>query len=205
MTTIILKGFTVTFSLILAIGAQNAFVLKQGLKKEHVFPIVVICILIDIILISSGVFGIGYFVSKNPFLLKVIAVIGILFLSFYGLTCLKFAFKNEHMEVSNQNGQKSLKEVLVLVLVFSLLNPHTYLDTILLIGGIGASYIQLQDKYFFLMGSFMASSIWFIALGFGSRVLIPLFKKDITWKVLDIAIALMMFSIAYSLTGLLKT
>lgn len=203
MTPIILKGFSVTLSLILAIGAQNAFVLKQGLKKEHIFPIVLICIFIDIILIGFGVFGIGYAVSKNPFLLKVIAMVGILFLTFYGFSCLKSAFKNEHMNVLNEKNKKSLKEVIILVLVFSLLNPHTYLDTILLIGGIGATYINLNDQYLFLLGCFMASSLWFIVLGFGARVLIPLFKKNITWKILDICIALMMFSIAYSLTYLL--
>jgi len=202
MTSILIKGFTITFSLILAIGAQNAFVLKQGLKKEHVFSIVLICVLIDITLISFGVFGIGYAVSKNPFLLKVIAIIGILFLTFYGLTCLKSAFKNEHMEVVKEQDKKTLKEVIVLVLVFSLLNPHTYLDTILLIGGVGASYINFDDKLYFLLGSFIASTVWFISLGFGSRVLIPLFQKNITWKILDIGIAFMMFFIAYSLTSL---
>jgi len=203
MTAVLIKGFTITFSLILAIGAQNAFVLKQGLKKEHVLPIVIICILIDIILIGSGVFGIGYLVSKNPFMLKIIAVVGILFLSFYGITCLVSAFKNEHMDIEKEKKKKSLKETVILVLVFSLLNPHTYLDTILLIGGIGASYTLLDEKLFFLMGSFVASSVWFISLGFGSRVLIPLFQKNITWKILDVGIALMMFSIAFSLTELL--
>jgi len=203
MISIILKGFSITLSLILAIGAQNAFVLKQGLKKEHVLPIVLICIVIDIILIGSGVFGIGYFVAKNPFLLQVIAVVGIIFLTFYGISCLYSASKNEHMDILDEKNKKSLKEVFVLVLVFSLLNPHTYLDTILLIGGIGAVYIDTYDKIYFLIGCFAASTVWFVALGFGSRVLIPLFQKSITWKVLDIFIALMMFSIAYSLTNLL--
>ena len=204
MTAIALKGFSITFSLILAIGAQNAFVLKQGLKKEHVFPIVLLCILIDFILIGSGVFGIGYAVSKNPFLLKVIAIIGIIFLTFYGLTCLKSAFKNEHMQLSKEQNTKTLKEVIILVLVFSLLNPHTYLDTILLIGGIGASYINFDEKLYFLFGSFMASAMWFISLGFGSRLLTPLFQKNITWKILDVCIACMMFFIAFSLTKLLS-
>jgi len=204
ISTIIVKGFTVTLSLIFAIGAQNAFVLKQGLKKEHVLPIILICIFIDVLLISTGVFGIGYFVSQNPFLIKVIAVIGIIFLCGYALICLRAAFKNEHMELEKGKEKKSLKEVITLVLVFSLLNPHTYLDTILLIGGIGASYIELQDKLYFLLGSIMASVVWFISLGFGSRILIPLFQKNITWKILDILIAILLFSIAYSLLNLLE-
>ena len=90
-----------------------------------------------------------------------------------------------------------------MLLVFSLLNPHTYLDTILLIGGIGASFTQFDEKLLFLFGSLIASSVWFISLGFGSRLLIPLFQKNITWKILDIGIAIMMFSIAYSLIDLL--
>ncbi|NQY94206.1 MAG: LysE family transporter [Campylobacteraceae bacterium] len=204
ISTIILKGFSVTLSLIFAIGAQNVFVLKQGLKKEHVLPIILICIFIDVILISTGVFGIGYFVAQNPFLLKVIGVIGIAFLCGYALICLRSAFKNEHMDLSNGASKKSLKEVITLVLVFSLLNPHTYLDTILLIGGIGASYVDLEDKLFFLLGCIVASIVWFISLGFGSRILIPLFQKNITWKILDILIAILLFSIAYSLTDLLN-
>ncbi len=204
MTAIILKGFTVTISLIFAIGAQNAFVLKQGLKKEHVIPIVLICIAIDIILISSGVFGIGYFVSKNPFLIKFIAIIGIIFLSGYALLCLRSAYKGEHMDIDKEQGKKSLREVMILVLVFSLLNPHTYLDTVLLIGGIGASYTLTNEKILFLSGSLVASTVWFMALGFGSRVLIPLFQKNITWKILDVLIAMLMFTIAYSLLDLLN-
>jgi len=204
ISSIILKGFSVTLSLIFAIGAQNAFVLKQGLKKEHVLPIICICILIDIILIGSGVFGIGYFVSKSPLLMKIIAVIGIVFLSGYALICLRSAFKGEHMDIENDKSKKTLKEVVTLVLVFSLLNPHTYLDTILLIGGIGASYAHINDKLLFLLGSVSASIVWFIALGFGSRVLIPIFKKNITWKILDILIAILMFTIAYSLLDILN-
>lgn len=202
MSSIILKGFTVTLSLIVAIGAQNAYVLKQGLKKEYIFHIVALCILIDILLISSGVFGIGYLVSKNPFLIKIIAVIGIVFLTSYGLLSLKNAFKNEHMDINSEKNNTSLKKVISLLLVFSLLNPHTYLDTILLIGGIGASYTIFDEKIYFLAGSFMASTVWFVSLGFGSRVLIPLFHKNITWKILDISIAIMMFTIAYSLIDL---
>lgn len=202
MTPILLKGFSVTLSLILAIGAQNAFVLKQGLKKEYVFSIVLLCILIDVILISSGIFGIGYFISDNPFLINIIAAIGILFLTFYGFTCLKSAFKNEHLDIEKEKRKKTFQETITLLLVFSLLNPHTYLDTVLLIGGIGASYALLEEKLFFLLGSFMASTLWFVSLGFGSRILAPLFKKNITWKILDTAIAVMMFYIAYSLTTL---
>ena len=163
-----------------------------------------LCIFFDFVLISSGVFGIGYFVSQNPFLIKIIAVIGIFFLVIYGLLSLRSAFKSQHLEVDSQNNSKSLKKTISLLLVFSFLNPHTYLDTILLIGGIGANYITMQEKILFLSGCFSASFLWFILLGYGSRILIPIFKKDITWKILDTIIAFVMFFIAYSLLDLLK-
>jgi len=187
----------------LAIGAQNAFVLKQGLKKEFVFLVVALCIFFDIVLISLGVFGIGYFVAKNPFLIKIIAIVGILFLVSYGLLCLKSAIKGEHLEVDNKNS-KTLKATISLLVVLTLFNPHVYLDTILLIGGIGASYTEFNEKLLFITGCFFASFTWFTLLGYGSRVLIPLFLKKITWKILDTIIATVMFMIAYSLTDLLK-
>ena len=204
ISAITVKGFSVTFSLILAIGAQNAFVLKQGLKKEFVFTVVALCIFLDTLLISSGVFGIGFLVSKNPFLIEVIAIIGILFLITYALLSLKSAYKGQHLEVDSKKTQKNLKKTISLLLVFTLLNPHTYLDTVLLIGGIGANYATLADKLMFLFGCISASSVWFILLGYGSRVLIPYFKKNITWRVLDTIIAIVMFLIAYSLLDLLK-
>lgn len=161
------------------------------------------CIFFDILLISSGVFGIGYFVAKNPFLIKIIAVIGILFLVSYGLLCLKSAIKGEHLKL-DEKSTKNLKTTISLLFVFTFLNPHTYLDTILLIGGIGASYTLFDDKLLFLSGCFLASSAWFMLLGYGSRILIPLFQKNITWKILDTIIAIVMFIIACSLTDLLK-
>jgi len=189
--------------LILAIGAQNAFVLKQGLKKEFIFTIILLCIFLDITLISLGVLGIGYLVQQNHFLIKIIAIIGIIFLSTYALLSLKSAYKGEYLELDDKNNTKNKKEVIILLLVFSLLNPHTYLDTILLIGGMGASYISFDEKILFLVGCFCASTSWFILLGYGSRVLIPLFKQSITWRILDLLIAIIMLIIAYSLTHLL--
>jgi L-lysine exporter family protein LysE/ArgO len=203
ISAIAVKGFSITFSLILAIGAQNAFILKQGLKKEFIFTVVALCIFFDTLLISSGVFGIGFLVSKNPFLIEVIAVIGILFLVVYGLISLKSAYKGQHLELDSKKTQTSLKKTVSLLLVFTLLNPHAYLDTILLIGGVGANYTTTADKLLFLSGCLSASSVWFILLGYGSRALIPFFKKDITWRILDTIIAIIMFLIAYSLLDLL--
>ncbi len=200
---ILLKGFVVTFSLIVAIGAQNAYILKLGLLKQYVGLAVFLCILFDTLLISAGVFGLGFFIQGNQLLINIIAIIGILFLSFYSFTSFKSAFKNESLEVDGKNKINPLKQVIGMLLVFTFLNPHTYLDTILLIGGIGAN-IQDNLKIYFLLGAISASTVWFTLLGFGARFLIPLFKKPITWKVLDISIGIIMLIIAYSLIDLIK-
>lgn len=202
MLDIYLKGFIVTISLIMAIGAQNAYVLKLGLLKQHVLMAVLMCISFDIILISAGVFGLGYFIQGNQFLINCIAVIGIAFLLIYAVLSFKSAFRNESMQIDGNVKTNPIKQVVSLILVFTFLNPHTYLDTILLIGGIGAN-IENHLKIYFLLGAVTASAIWFFSLGFGSRFLIPLFKKPITWKILDISIGFLMIYIAYSLLDLI--
>lgn len=203
MLDIYLKGFIVTFSLIVAIGAQNAYVLKLGLLKQYVALAVFLCILFDTILITAGVYGLGFFVQGNQLLINIIAVIGILFLTFYSFLSFKSAFKNESLEIDGKNKTNPLKQVITMLLVFTFLNPHTYLDTVLLIGGIGAN-IQNDLKLYFLLGAISASTTWFVLLGFGARLLIPLFKKPITWKILDISIGFIMLIIAYTLIDLIK-
>lgn len=200
---IFVKGFIVTFSLIVAIGAQNAYVLKLGLLKQYVLLAVTLCILFDFILISAGVLGLGYFISGNQFLINIIAFIGIVFLSIYAFLSFKAALKNESLKIDDKVKTDPLKKVITMLLVFTFLNPHTYLDTVLLIGGIGAN-IEANLKVYFLIGAVCASATWFTLLGFGARVLIPLFKKPITWKTLDIMIGLIMLYIAYSLVELIK-
>jgi len=203
MLEILLKGFIVTFSMIVAIGAQNAYVLKLGLLKQYVGIVVFLCILFDILLISSGVLGLGYFIEGNQLLINSIAIFGIVFLVSYAFISFKSACTNESLEVDNQNNQNSLKKVITTLLMLTFLNPHVYLDTILLIGGIGANIAQ-EMKIYFLLGSISGSAIWFILLGYGARFLIPLFKKAITWKILDICIGIIMLVIAYSLIDLIK-
>ena len=203
ITQIFLKGFVVTISLIMAIGAQNAYVLKLGLLKQHVLKAVLICIFFDFLLISAGVLGLGYFIQGQQLLINSIAIFGICFLVFYALVSFKSALKNESLKIDDKAKTNPLKEVITMLLVFTLLNPHTYLDTVLLIGGIGAN-IHNDLKIYFLLGAMVASTVWFFALGFGARVLIPLFKKPITWKILDISIGVVMLIIAYSLTDLIK-
>mgnify|MGYP003544480463 FL=1 len=202
MLDIYLKGFIVTISLIMAIGAQNAYILKLGLLKQYVLLSVLMCITFDFILISAGVFGLGYFIQGNQFLINAIAIFGIVFLCFYSALSFKSAFKNESLQIDGNVKINPIKQVISLVLVFTFLNPHTYLDTILLIGGIGAN-IENEFKIYFLLGAVSASSVWFFSLGFGARFLIPLFKKQITWKILDISIGFLMLFIAYSLIDLI--
>lgn len=199
---IYLKGFVVTISLIIAIGAQNAYILKLGLLKQHVLKAALICIFFDIVLISAGVYGLGFFIQGNQLLINCIAIFGIAFLIFYSFVSFKSALKNESLKIDEEIKTNPIKEVITLVLVFTLLNPHTYLDTVLLIGGIGAN-VQDELKVYFILGAISASTLWFLSLAYGSRVLIPLFKKPLTWKILDISIGFLMLFIAYSVLDLI--
>lgn len=202
MLDIYLKGFIVTISLIVAIGAQNAYVLKLGLLRQYVWVAVLICVIADFLLIAAGVLGLGFFIKGNQLLINSIAVIGIVFLSVYALLSFKSALKNESMKIDDEVKTNPLKKVITMLLVFTFLNPHTYLDTVLLIGGIGAN-VEDSMKLYFLLGAVSASAFWFTLLGFGARALIPLFKKPITWKILDILIGILMLIIAYSLIDLI--
>ncbi len=200
---ILIKGFIVTFSLIVAIGAQNAYVLKLGLLRQHVLKAVLFCTFSDFLLVSAGVLGLGFFIQGKQIFINSIAIFGIVFLCFYALKSFKSAFKNESLQIDDNVKTNPIKEVLTMLFVFTYLNPHTYLDTVLLIGGIGAN-IESSMKLYFLLGAVSASAIWFSTLGFGARILIPLFKKPITWKILDMTIGIFMLFIAYSLVDLIK-
>jgi len=199
MFSILLKGYTITFSLIVAIGIQNIFVLKQALKQKYILPIVIICILIDISLISIGVFGFGYIIKNNPIALQIISLVGIIFLVSYSCISFYWAIKGKVLNDEDQEENKSLKQIIIFLLLITLLNPHVYLDTVLLIGSVGAIYVTIYEKLFYILGAFLASSSWFILLGYGSKYLIPLFKNKLTWRILDLLISIIMLSIAYSL------
>ena len=200
---ILLKGYIVTLSLIVAIGAQNAYVLKLGLQKQHVIKAALFCTMSDFLLISLGVLGLGFIIQGNQFFINLIAIFGIIFLTFYAFISFKSALKNETLKVDTKEKTKSLKQVLTMLFIFTFLNPHTYLDTVLLIGGIGAS-IDNDFKFYFLLGAVSASASWFFTLSLGARFLIPYFQKAITWKILDTCIGILMLSIAYSLIDLIK-
>lgn len=191
-----LMGMSVSFSLILAIGAQNAFVLKQGLKRQFVLIVCLICALSDAILISAGVFGFGRIISQFPLIITIAKYGGALFLFVYGAKSLISAYKHSESLIANGEDVGSLKQVIVMCLAFTWLNPHVYLDTVILLGTIAS---QFTDKLAFALGAISASFIFFFSLGFGARVLQPVFAKPIAWKILDIIIGILMWGIAASL------
>jgi len=191
-------GMGLGASLIIAIGAQNAYVLRQGLRREHVGQSVAICIAIDVLLIALGVGGMGALLGQMPRLLNLIRWAGVLFLLAYGARALRAAWRGTgHLEASSDVTQSAGAAALT-VLALSLLNPHVYLDTVVLLGAIGASR-GWPGSAWFAAGAMCASALWFTTLGYGARWLIPIFSRDLAWRILDIVIGIVMWAIALSL------
>lgn len=192
-------GFALGASLIIAIGAQNAFVLRQGITRQHVAPVVAICVLVDASLISLGVAGFGALVERVPSLLAIAAWGGAAFLGVHGALSLRSALAPHalHAEDARRTGG-TLAAAVGTVLAVSLLNPHVYLDTVVLLGSVASQY-PAEQRWWFGLGAVTASTCWFTALGFGARALAPLFERPVAWRVLDVAITAIMWSIAASL------
>ena len=196
----ILRGAMISGSLIIAIGAQNLFVLKQGLLKNHIFFVSAICFICDFTLMSIGIMGVGTFISANPFITNILAILGALFLIWYGFNALKSAIKGtSSMQIEYQDTKNnSLLKVVLATLAVTLLNPHVYLDTVVIVGGI-AGTLTSEQKIAFLIGAVCVSFIWFFGIGYGARLLTPLFKQKRMWVILDCLVGLVMFYIAYRL------
>lgn len=192
-----ITGFILGFSLILAIGAQNAFVLKQGLKKHHVFAVCLICALSDALLISLGVGGFGVVIKQFPQIELFSRYAGAIFLIVYGIKSFISAFSTTHSLHAEGELPDSLSKTILACLAFTWLNPHVYLDTVVLMGSISTQYES--TKFEFTLGAVTSSFVFFFALGYGSRFLIPIFSKPKAWKILEFIIGIMMFAIAYSL------
>lgn len=189
-----LYGLGIGFSLILAIGAQNAFVLKQGLKQQYVFWVCFICALSDSILIYFGVTGFSKVIANFPLLLTVSKYFGAAFLFFYGLRNFYSAIKNSSSLNPSDIEKDSLLKIIGICLAFTWLNPHVYLDAIILIGSIS---VQFSDQlYQFAAGTILASWIFFFSVGYGAKMLLPLFKRATSWKILDVLIGITMWTIA---------
>lgn len=187
------------------IGAQNAYVLNQGIKRNHHLTTATICSVLDMIFISLGIFGGGAILSQNEILLTSVTLGGIAFLSFYGLLSLKSAFKPENeSESKGEVVARGRRTVILGALAVTVLNPHLYLDTVVILGSIGGQF-EGHDRIAFALGTIMASFVWFYTLSMGAAKLGPTLSKPKVKKGIDIAVALMMFTIAYVLASELIT
>lgn len=193
MPSAFLPGFFLGFSLILAIGAQNAFVLRQGLRREHVFWVCLTCALSDALLIAAGVAGFGALARAVPWFEPVMRYGGAAFLLWYGAINLRSAWRGGATLHAADEPPSRLAPTLMVLLAFTWLNPHVYLDTVVLIGSVSAQY---ADRVSFAMGAMSASFVFFFGLGYGARLLAPLFVRPRAWQVLDSVIGLIMWAIA---------
>lgn len=191
------KGFATSGALIVAIGAQNAFVLRQGIKREHVLAVVLVCAVSDALLITLGVAGLGTLVQQSPALLVVARYGGAAFLIAYGLLAARRALRTESM-ATIADAPLSLRAAIAACLAFTYLNPHCWLDTVVLLGSI-ASQQPEGARTWFGIGATSASFVWFFALGFGARALRGVFARPLAWKILDALIAVVMWAIAATL------
>jgi L-lysine exporter family protein LysE/ArgO len=192
----LIPGFLTGLSLIVAIGAQNAFVIRQGLLRTHVPLVVAVCSISDALLIYLGTGGLGRIVQSNPDLLALIRWFGVCYLTWFGIKSLRSAFKENQLLAKGQ-AESSWKTILASVLALTYLNPHVYLDTVIFVGSIANQFHS--DKWFFAFGASMASVVWFSAIGFGARAASHLMSKPTFWKILDLSISIVMFSIAITL------
>nr|WP_241744353.1 LysE family transporter [Cellulosimicrobium arenosum] len=196
-------------SLIVAIGAQNAFVLRQGLRREHVLPVVVVCALSDLVLIAAGTAGLGAVVSGAPAVLTGVRWVGALFLLTLAVLAARRALGPGALDAAG-TGASSARSAVGTSLALTWLNPHVYLDTLLLLGSLAAGYAAAHAggpstpapdavRWLFGAGAGLASIVWFTSLGFGARLLAPIFARPTAWRVLDGVIAAVMATIGVSL------
>jgi len=189
------QGLLLGLSLIVAVGAQNAFVLRQGLKREHVGSIVLFCALADATLMTAGVMGMGQALGASPYLARALALAGAAFLAVYGWRALQRARQAQRLDATGTGAGISCGAALTQAAAFTLLNPGVYLDTVLLVGSIGAQQAA-PLRAWFVVGASCASLGWFAALGYGARKLTPLFARPGAWQVLDGITAATMFLLA---------
>jgi L-lysine exporter family protein LysE/ArgO len=190
-------GFALSATLIVAIGAQNSFVLRQGLRREHVLAIVAFCAIADLALISAGVAGLAKVAGDAPTLTMALTIGGTSFLLWYGLRALRRALQPQALRAA-AGARVSLRGAVAQAAAFTFLNPHVYLDTVLLMGSIGARQ-PADSRLWFVGGAALASGAWFTTLGFGARLLAPLFSSPRAWQVLDIFVGATMLALAGAL------
>jgi L-lysine exporter family protein LysE/ArgO len=196
MSSPLILGFIASFTLIAAIGAQNAFVLRQGIRGEHVLAVVALCTVSDIVLISAGIAGVGTLISAHPSALNIAKFGGALFLVGYGLMAARRAWRPSSL-TSSEKAPARLIDVLVTCAALTFLNPHVYLDTVVLLGALANEH--RDERWLFGVGAVTASAVWFVSLGVGARRLAGLFANPLTWRILDALIAVMMIGLGVSL------
>ncbi len=183
-------------SLILAIGAQNAFVLRQALQRQHVGTVVALCALSDVFLIACGVAGTGALVQAHPLVLQILRFGGAAFVAGYGLAAAVRALRGSSALAPSRRGATTRRAAVLACLAFTFLNPHTYLDTMVLLGTLSTRY---ASPWSFAVGAILASVAWFSLLGYGGRLLIPVFQRPVAWRVLDASMAIFMLMLAVRL------
>lgn len=193
-----IAGLGLGLSLIVAIGTQNAFVLRQGIRREHVLPVVLVCALSDAVLIIAGVSGIGFVVERFPVVLVVLRWAGAAFLLGSGLLAARRALAPSGLAADRGGNSLSLRAAVLTVIGLTWLNPHVYLDTVLLLGSIANTHGEL-GRWWFAAGAVLGSILWFTALGYGARLLRGVFAKPVAWRILDVAIAVVMIALAIML------
>ncbi|HDS1735028.1 MULTISPECIES: LysE/ArgO family amino acid transporter [Pseudomonas] len=191
-----MNGMLVAFGLIMAIGTQNAFVLAQSLRREHHLPVAILCVVCDALLVAAGVFGLATVLAHNPMLLAAARWGGAAFLIWYGAKALQRACSRQSLAQQQGQGARSRRAVLLSALAVTLLNPHVYLDTVLLIGSLGA---QQSVPGAYVAGAASASLVWFFTLALGAAWLAPWLARPTTWRLLDLMVAVMMFAVAAQL------
>jgi L-lysine exporter family protein LysE/ArgO len=191
-----LNGLLVAAGLIMAIGTQNAFVLAQSLRREHHLPVAALCVVCDALLVAAGVFGLATVLAHSPILLAITRWGGATFLLWYGSQALRRACGSQSLQQGQNAGARSLKAVLLSALAVTLLNPHVYLDTVLLIGSLGA---QQAAPSAYVAGAASASLLWFFTLAIGAAWLAPWLARPTTWRLIDLLVAVMMFAVAAQL------
>jgi len=189
----LVPGLLTGLSLIIAIGAQNAFVIRQGLSRSNVLLVVLICAASDALLIFLGTGGLGTLIQSKPDLLELIRWFGVLYLTWFGAKAMRSVLSNQSLEVG-EGTTSSKKAAILSVLGFTFLNPHVYLDTVILLGSIANQFEE--DRWFFALGASIGSFLWFSAIGFGAKAASRFMSRPIFWKILDSIIAVVMFSVA---------
>jgi L-lysine exporter family protein LysE/ArgO len=204
VTAALLKGLILGAGMIIPIGAQNSFILNQGIKRNHHILAATICIICDVLLISIGIFGGGKLISSNELLMLFITIGGILFLLIYGGMSFRSALRNQYHKVESVDKRPSRKMIIVTTFAVTLLNPHVYLDTIIILGSVGGTF-EGEDRVAFAVGTILASVLWFYALAIAAAKLAPWLSRSKVQQTIDIIVGMIMFVVAYTLVDSLVT